>query len=106
MAILISDVQTGITVSAQTPQATTLYETMYFLLDVTIATAGTLDVEVEWSMDGSTWVSFSTPDAFPQVLITPGQFWLAAVPGRAAFFRLNYTVVTGPYTFTISGIGF
>jgi hypothetical protein len=79
---------------------------MYFLLDVTTATAGTLDIEVEWSLDDDTWVSFSTPDAFAQVTTVPGQLWLAAIPGRAAFFRLSYTVVTGPYTFDISGIGF
>ncbi len=105
MAILLTDSQVAITDDAQTASADTLYETMYFLLDVTDATAGTLDIEVEWSMDGSTWVSFTTPDAFAQVSAT-GQEWLAAVPGRAAFFRLNYTVATGPFDFTISAIGF
>lgn len=105
MALLTTDVQVGITTGTSTGAVKTLYETMYFLLETTLATAGTLDVEVEWSSDGLTWVSFSTPDVFTQVVAT-GEEWLATVPARAAFFRLNYTVTTGPFDFTISAIGF
>lgn len=105
MAVLVSDAQTGITANTQTEAITALYESMYFLVDTTTATAGTLDIEVQWSMDGTTWVSFSTPDAFAQITGT-GQTWLGPVPGRARFFRLNYTVATGPFTFEVSGIGF
>jgi hypothetical protein len=106
MATLVSDTQTAITADAATGSATTLYETMYFMVDVTTATAGTLDIEVEWSQDGTTWTSFSTPDAFATITTTIGQTWLGPVPGRMPFFRLNYTVVTGPYTFSVVGVGF
>ena len=105
MAVLISDEKVGLDADAETEAVSALYENMYFLVDVTTATAGTLDIEVEWSIDGNTWVSFSTPDAFAQITTT-GQEWLGPVPGRAAKFRLAYTVSTGPFDFTISGIGF
>ncbi len=211
MAIIFSDTRTAIAADAVTAGAKTLYETMYFLVKTSAAAAGTLDLEVEWSLDKTTWVSFSTPDTFTQIVATaikeiqdvddgdatagdfklqvtdsdgvvlgtttvivfnetaanvqtilnviPGvtvglptgvgsvadpyvitfdapienlplmtivddtttggsgagiaanqdgaaESWLAAVPGRAAFFRLNYTVVTGPFSFDISAIGF
>ncbi len=106
MAILLTDTQTALgTETVSTPAVKYLYESMYFLVDTTVAAAGTLDIEVEWSLDGTTWLSFSTPDTFTQITTT-GQEWLAAVPGRAHFFRLTYASVTGPFTFEVSAIGF
>lgn len=106
MALLTTDVQTAITTDTSAGAVKTLYETMHLVLDVSTATAGTLDVEVEWSNDGNTFFSHSTPDVFAQVTTSTGQTWLSAVIAKAAFFRLNYTVTTGPYTFSVSVIGF
>ncbi len=209
MALLFSEVRTAIAADVESAAIKTLHETMYALVKTTLATAGTLDIEVEWSLDGNTWVSFTTPDVFTQIVAatikeiqdvtdgdaTAGDFklqvndsdgvilgttgvivfnetaanlkilldaipgvtvtitgvgsvadpyviifespienlplmtivddtltggpatiaanqdgsgesWLAALPARAQFLRLNYDVVTGPFTFEISIIGF
>lgn len=103
--LLFSDSQTAITASDATDAIKTLYETMYILVNTTAITAGSLDIEVEWSIDGSTWVSYSTPDALAQITAT-GETWLAALPARAPFMRLTYTVVTGPVTFELAVSGF
>lgn len=105
MALLFSETRTAISTDVESDAIKTLHETMYILVNTTVATAGTLDIEVEWSVDGNTWVSFSTPDVLTQIVAT-GETWLAALPARAQFLRLSYDVVTGPFTFEISIIGF
>lgn len=105
MALLFSDTQTGITTDAQTGGVKATFETMQAVVDTTTADAGTLDIEVEWSHDGNTWYSFSTPDTFTQITAT-GQTWKSDLPARAQWLRLSYTVVTGPFDFTVSIIGF
>ena len=105
MALLFSDTRTAITADVDTDKISVLFETMYVLVNTTVATAGTLDIEIEWSIDGTTWVSFSTPDVLAQITGT-GETWLAALPARARFMRISYDVVTGPFTFEISIIGF
>jgi hypothetical protein len=105
MALLFSETRTAIAADADSVAIKALHETMYVLVNTTDATAGTLDIEVEWSLDGTTWVSFSTPDTLTQITVA-GETWLAALPARAQFLRLAYTVVTGPFTFEISVIGF
>ncbi len=68
MALLFSEVRTAIAADVASEKIKTLHETMYALVKTTVATAGTLDIEVEWSLDGNTWVSFTTPDDFTQIV--------------------------------------
>jgi hypothetical protein len=103
--LLFSDSKTALSADEGTEAIKTLYETMYILVNTTAITAGSLDIEVQWSIDGNTWVSFSTPDDLPQITGT-GETWLAALPARAPFMRLFYDVTTGPVTFEVGVSGF
>ncbi len=105
MALLFSETHVALATDVESEAIKALHESMYILVNTTDATAGTLDIEVEWSLDGNTWVSFTTPDDLTQITAS-GETWLAALPARAQFLRLKYVVVTGPFTFEISIIGF
>lgn len=74
------------------------------LVDVTTATAGTLDIEVEWSNDGgTTWASADgTADTFDQISATGAVTKRFAVKGT--LYRITYTIVTGPFAFSVSAI--
>jgi hypothetical protein len=70
---------------------------------VTAITAGSLDVTVEWSPDGTT---FGPADTTPDALV---QFTTAVAASKsfdvkAPYFRLKYTIVTGPVTFTAAAV--
>lgn len=69
------------------------------LLDVTAAsgTTPTLDVTVEWSHDGTTWVAAG--DAFAQVTGTGAALLVADV--KAPRVRLAYTVAGTTPSFTL-----
>jgi hypothetical protein len=100
MATVFSDTQTAITADTESAGQHATTETLNFAVDVTVATAGTLDIVVEFSVDGTNWAAASTPDAFTQIATTVGVFYLSGVPARGPFVRLAYTAVTGPYTFS------
>jgi len=106
MAVLFTETQTALgSETVESASVKAIYETMYFLVNTTVATAGTLDIELRWSVDGATWVSFSTPDDFAQITAT-GETWLGPVPARAPFLQLNYVSVTGPFTLEVAAVGF
>ena len=98
------DQQTGLNANAQSDGVVTAYDTLRFAVDTTTATAGTLDITVQWSPDGTNWAAHSTPDAFTQITGTGVTF--LEVPARAGHFRFDYAVATGPFTFTIWLLGF
>jgi hypothetical protein len=72
------------------------------LLNVTAAsgTTPTLDVEVQWSNDGTVWASADPVDSFTQ--ITGVKAVVKTFPPRAAFYRLRWTIAgtTPSFTFT------
>lgn len=106
MALLFSETNLGFTDGTSKSEAIkATAETMRGVVDTTTATAGTLDIEVEWSHDGQTWYPYSTPDTFTQIAAT-GQTWLDALPARAQWLRFSYVITTGPFDFTISLVGF
>lgn len=106
MATAFTDVQASITSTVQSPTVNVnQYGTLSFMAEVSLATAGTLDITVQWSLNGSDWSAASTPDAFAQITTTTGGYFLSEIPVRAPFVRLNYAAVTGPYSFVISAVG-
>jgi hypothetical protein len=66
---------------------------------VTAITAGSLDVTVEWSPDGT---NFGPADATPDALASFATAVTASksFDVKAPYYRLVYTIVTGPCTFT------
>lgn len=102
--IVCSDSRT-VTSDTQSESFPALTPTINFAVRTTAITAGALDITVQWSVDGQTWAAFSTPDAFSQITTT-GMVFLASVPARAPFFRLDYNVTTGPATIKLVGVGF
>ena len=70
---------------------------------VITGTLPTLDLSVEWSMDGTTWLNQAVADTLVQVLaITGSQFISFAV--KAPFYRVKWVLAgTNPnYTFSVS----
>ena len=61
-------------------------------IDVTTFTGSTptLDFEVEWSPNGTTWGSATTPDTIPQITGT-GAFFIR-VETKAPKWRLSYAI--------------
>jgi hypothetical protein len=74
------------------------------LVDVTAAsgTGPTLDLEVEWSNDGTTWASAETADTFTQ--ITAATTVSKRFTVKASHYRIKWTVGgTAPsFTFSVS----
>lgn len=103
--LLFSDSRTALAADTATDGIPTLYGTMNILVRTSAITAGALDIEAQWSLDNTNWTSFTTPDSLPQI-IGAGNTWLADLPARAPFVRLNYDVTTGPVTFEVAVIGF
>jgi hypothetical protein len=72
------------------------------MVDVTAAsgTTPTLDLTVEWSMDGVNFGAAQTPEAFTQITAATVRR-LLQFPVRAPFFRLVWTVggTTPSFTF-------
>jgi hypothetical protein len=66
-------------------------------------TTPTLDVTVQWSMDGSTWSPAETPDIFSQVTATTSK--VKVFPVKAPNYRISYTIggTTPSFTFTVLG---
>ncbi len=98
------DIRAAIAADDETSGKQALYETLNFLIDCTDDTGTTLDVEVQWSHNNSTWFSFPTPDAFAQITATGGTF--LSVASRAGWFRLAYVVVGGAFDFEVSLVGY
>jgi hypothetical protein len=75
-------------------------------VDLSAITAGSLDVTVEWSPDGSNFGDAdTTPDALTQFLQAGGATVLSkSFDVKAPYFRVVWTIVTGPATFAITGI--
>lgn len=104
-AAVLADTQTAIT--ADTVSATIraplegVAAKVAILVDVTVGTAGTLDIVLEWSQDGG--ITFAIPDTAQAI----SQFGVGAAAKAESFdvlgthYRLDYTVVTGPYTLTV-----
>lgn len=103
--LLFSDSRVGLDADTATEAIKTVYETMNILVRTSAITAGSLDIEVQWSLDGVNWTSFTTPDDLPQITGT-GNTWLASLPARAPFMRLFYDVTTGPVSFDLAVSGF
>jgi hypothetical protein len=64
---------------------------------------GSLDVTVEWSPDGT---NFGPADSTPDALV---QFTTAVTSSKsfdvkAPYYRLKYTIATGPVTFTAGAV--
>lgn len=73
--------------------------TLRLKLDVTVATAGTLDVTVETcEVSGGTARTLST---FAQKATVTSE--IKCFAGCDRFARVSYTVVTGPFTFSVIG---
>lgn len=63
-------------------------------------TTPTLDLQIQWSLDGNTW--FSVSDTFTQVGAVTGQFFKQFIV-KAPYYRALYTIggTTPSYTFTV-----
>ena len=75
-------------------------------VDLTAITAGTLDVSIEWSPDGSNFgVADGTADSLTQFLQAGGAKVLSkSFDVKAPYFRVVWTIGTGPATFAIAGV--
>jgi hypothetical protein len=72
-------------------------------VDLTAITAGSLDVTVEWSPDGSNFGDAdTTPDALTQ--FTAATVLSESFDVKAPYYRVVWTIVTGPCTFAITGV--
>jgi len=71
-------------------------------LNVTTATAGTLDVAIKTSKDGGVNDAWRSVASFTQVTTTPG-VERKSFSGLDRFIRAEATIVTGPFAFSISG---
>lgn len=76
------------------------------ILNVTAASGTTpsLTVEVQWSNDGTTFFSASTPDAFTAITAVGTALKPFQVKGR--FARLKYTVTGTTPSFTLTATGY
>ena len=64
---------------------------------------GSLDVTVEWSPDGTNFgPADTTPDALAQITTTVAASKSFDV--KAPYFRLKYTITTGPVTFVSAAV--
>jgi hypothetical protein len=82
--------------TTQSGSLTTSGETVRVAVDVTAIT-GTLDVSVEWSVDGTTFAAASPADTLTQFTAAGVEFGQFAA--KAPYHRLVYNIVTGPATF-------
>lgn len=81
---------TGTSAAIEAPDAGTF--TLALQVDNTSGTTPTLDVDVEWSGDGTTWfVAEGDTDDFAQVTTTDVNV-VATLTRRAPYYRLAYTV--------------
>lgn len=79
-------------------------ERLSIAVDVTVATAGSLDVAVEWSTDdGATWFAADPADSFAQITVTKKV--LETFDVKAPTYRVQWTIVTGPFTFAVDEVG-
>ena len=71
------------------------------LVDVTVVVAGTLDIEVEWSHDGTKYAKAETPDVFAQIAAVG--LVVVRFDLKAPIYRLDYVVAATPdFDFTVS----
>lgn len=102
-AVLV-DTQTAITATTQSAAipapAGGVAPKVAVVIDVTVGTAGTLTISLEWSQDGGvTWAIPETAQAFGQIgVATPKVVESFDILG--SHYRFNYMVATGPYTLT------
>ena len=101
----IVDTQTGLSADADSgalePPLGGASPKLGIAIDVTTATAGSLDVALEYSLDGgANWYPDEAgADSFAQITTTGQSFAVFEV--KAPLYRLAYTVVTGPFDFTV-----
>jgi len=86
--------------TGQSQAFTNLGEKLLVSCDVTAITAGSLDISVEWSPDGTNWGA-------PETAMALSQFTGTGVksedyPSAGPFYRIVWTIVTGPATFTVA----
>jgi hypothetical protein len=74
--------------------------TLRLLLDVTVDGGGTLDITVE-TADDATGTNTRTLSTFAQVSAVGTE--KKSFTGCDRFARIDYTIVTGPFTFEVSG---
>ena len=78
-------------------------DTLSLQVDVSAAsgTTPTLDISVQWSMDGTTWSSAATPDTFTQITATASTVKTFQV--KAPNFRVVYAIggTTPSFTFSV-----
>lgn len=103
-AVLASAARTTSGTSA--PFSVGSWQDVAVYLDATTVsgTTPTLDVEVEWSHDGTTWFSADAADTFAQVTVAGKVVKLFSAKGSVA--RLNYTVggTTPSFTFSATAV--
>lgn len=80
-------------------------DTLSLVVNVTAAsgTTPTLDLAVQWSVDGTTWAPAETPDAFTQITTTGAKVKTFTV--KAPSYRVVWTIggTTPSFTFTVHG---
>lgn len=80
-------------------------DTLNLLVNVTAAsgTTPTLDLAVQWSVDGTNWAPAETPDSFSQITATGAKVKSFTV--KAPSYRVVWTIggTTPSFTFTVHG---
>lgn len=76
---------------------------LQLIVSASSGTTPTLDVAVQWSMDGTTWSPAETPDAFTQM--TGNGSKVKVFPVKAPNYRIAYTIggTTPSFTFQVLG---
>lgn len=75
-----------------------------FLVNCTVAAAGSLALSVEWSDDGGTTFYAGDPaDGFTAIAAAGKVVKSFEVKGTS--YRLVWTIVTGPFTFSVDELG-
>jgi len=97
--VLPSVSRTASGVSAKIPATKA---TLQLAVEVTVDGGGTLDIEIEHSVDGTNWNSAGVAQTFTQFAAVG--FEAKNFPVQARYWRVNWTIVTGPFTFEMSAI--
>ena len=80
------------------------HEHVLFVINITTATAGTITFVIQTSADdGTTWSSLSSGEMLGDTgaISTTGGKHISARAPLGVRLRLNYTIATGPFAFTV-----